>query len=132
VISLELPWNPAKLEQRIGRVDRISQHRSTHLTLLIARHATEAGLLTHLARRVLAARRAMSADVLGVAIPSESAVRTALFRPEITANPEGRRDSVVLCRRWQRGAVRSAAALLARRVLADRWRAPDGMATSVS
>ena len=26
VISLELPWNPARLEQRIGRVDRISQN----------------------------------------------------------------------------------------------------------
>ena len=37
VISLELPWNPARLEQRIGRVDRISQTRPTHLTLLVAR-----------------------------------------------------------------------------------------------
>ena len=32
VISLELPWNPARLEQRIGRVDRISQTRPTHFT----------------------------------------------------------------------------------------------------
>jgi SNF2 family DNA or RNA helicase len=41
VISLELPWNPARLEQRIGRVDRIGQQRPVHFTLLVARHDAE-------------------------------------------------------------------------------------------
>ena len=58
VISLELPWNPARLEQRIGRVDRIGQARPVHFTLLVARHDSEANLVAHLARRVLTANQA--------------------------------------------------------------------------
>src|SRR5262249_5327327 len=30
VVNLELPWNPMRLEQRIGRVDRIGQRRTVH------------------------------------------------------------------------------------------------------
>ena len=30
VVNLELPWNPIRLEQRIGRVDRIGQRRTVH------------------------------------------------------------------------------------------------------
>ncbi len=33
VINFELPWNPAKKNQRIGRIDRVGQ-RSKHLTVL--------------------------------------------------------------------------------------------------
>lgn len=33
VINFELPWNPAKKNQRIGRIDRIGQHNS-HLTVI--------------------------------------------------------------------------------------------------
>ena len=31
VVNLELPWNPMRLEQRIGRVDRIGQSRTVHV-----------------------------------------------------------------------------------------------------
>ena len=36
VVNYELPWNPARLEQRIGRVDRIGQRRSVHAVSLVA------------------------------------------------------------------------------------------------
>ena len=36
VVNLELPWNPMRLEQRIGRVDRIGQRRTVHAFHLIA------------------------------------------------------------------------------------------------
>jgi superfamily II DNA or RNA helicase len=58
VISLELPWNPVRLEQRIGRVDRIGQRGRVHLTLLVARHPAEAAMMAHLSRRELTATRA--------------------------------------------------------------------------
>ncbi len=45
VVSLELPWTPARIEQRIGRVDRIGQTRSVHATLILAGHPSESGLL---------------------------------------------------------------------------------------
>ena len=56
VLNLELPWNPSRLEQRAGRVDRIGQHRRVHIELFVARHAAEAGLLGRLDARTLAAR----------------------------------------------------------------------------
>lgn len=79
VIGLELPWNPARLEQRIGRVDRIGQLRSPHLTLLVANHETENGLLEHLSRRVFKARAEFAGDLLESVAPPESDVRTALL-----------------------------------------------------
>lgn len=36
VVSLEIPWTPLRLEQRIGRVDRIGQSRRVHALSLIA------------------------------------------------------------------------------------------------
>jgi superfamily II DNA or RNA helicase len=39
VISFDIPWTPLRLEQRIGRVDRIGQQRLVHATLLTTRHA---------------------------------------------------------------------------------------------
>ena len=41
VINLELPWNPMRLEQRVGRVDRIGQSRRVHAFNLIARDTGE-------------------------------------------------------------------------------------------
>ena len=52
VINLELPWNPMRLEQRIGRVDRIGQRRRVHAFHLVAEDAGEARLLDRLSLRV--------------------------------------------------------------------------------
>ena len=41
VVNYELPWNPARLEQRIGRVDRIGQQRTVHAITLVARDTAE-------------------------------------------------------------------------------------------
>ncbi|MBT9561038.1 MAG: SWF/SNF helicase family protein, partial [Myxococcales bacterium] len=35
-VNLDLPWNPALLEQRIGRVYRLGQNKAVHVYLLIA------------------------------------------------------------------------------------------------
>ena len=87
VISLELPWNPARLEQRLGRVDRLGQARTPHLSLLVARHDAERGLLSHLARRVLGAQRSFSHDALRDVLPPESHVRTTLLSSEPDRRP---------------------------------------------
>ena len=50
VINLELPWNPMRLEQRIGRVDRIGQRRRVHAFHLVTEHETR--LLDRVATRV--------------------------------------------------------------------------------
>ena len=66
VVNLELPWNPMRLEQRIGRVDRIGQRRTVHAFHLIAAGTGEAQLLMRLRERIDAARADIGApDPLG-------------------------------------------------------------------
>ena len=66
VINLELPWNPTRLEQRIGRVDRIGQRRTVHAIHLIADETGETLILDRLRSRITNARRDIAAaDPLG-------------------------------------------------------------------
>jgi hypothetical protein len=52
VVNYELPWNPARLEQRIGRVDRIGQGRRVHAISFVARDTAEDLVVAALARRL--------------------------------------------------------------------------------
>jgi hypothetical protein len=66
VINLELPWNPMRLEQRIGRVDRIGQRRTVHAVHLIAGDTGEARILERLMARIARARADIDApDPIG-------------------------------------------------------------------
>jgi hypothetical protein len=66
VINLELPWNPMRLEQRIGRVDRIGQRRTVHAFHLIARGTGEMRILDRLRARIRRAQAEVgSPDPLG-------------------------------------------------------------------
>jgi superfamily II DNA or RNA helicase len=56
IVNLELPWNPMRLEQRIGRVDRIGQRRIVHAFHLVAAGTGEMRLLDHLRRRIASAQ----------------------------------------------------------------------------
>jgi len=52
VINLELPWNPMRLEQRIGRVDRIGQRRIVHAIHLVSVGTGEERILSRLQERL--------------------------------------------------------------------------------
>jgi hypothetical protein len=52
VVNFELPWNPARLEQRIGRVDRIGQPRPVHALTLVARDTGEDVVIARFVRRL--------------------------------------------------------------------------------
>jgi superfamily II DNA or RNA helicase len=58
VVNVELPWNPMRLEQRAGRIDRIGQERRPHVVHLVARGTAEAVVQARLHLRI---RRAASA-----------------------------------------------------------------------
>jgi superfamily II DNA or RNA helicase len=49
VVNLDQPWNPAVLEQRIGRVHRLGQHRPVRVVHFIAQGTIEEGMLNLLA-----------------------------------------------------------------------------------
>lgn len=59
VINLDLPWNPAVLEQRIGRVHRLGQQRPVRVVHLISQGTIEEGMLA-----LLGFKTAMFAGVL--------------------------------------------------------------------
>ena len=81
VINLELPWNPMRLEQRIGRVDRIGQGRSVHVFHLIARGSGEPQLLSRLQSRVARVRGDVGgAGPLGIAGVAGDADDSAMAR----------------------------------------------------
>ena len=59
VIHLDVPWNPAVLEQRVGRVHRIGQRRSVQVLHLVTRESIEERV-----RQVLADKRALFEGLL--------------------------------------------------------------------
>lgn len=94
VINLELPWNPLRLEQRVGRVDRIGQQRAVHAVHLLARGTSEAKVLERLTMRVERIRQVMgeTADLLGRV--TEAEVAESVFEPNAVLSrrkPAGRR-----------------------------------------
>jgi superfamily II DNA or RNA helicase len=59
IVNMDLPWNPAVLEQRIGRVHRMGQKRPVQVVNFVAKGTIEEGLLS-----VLAFKRSLSAGIL--------------------------------------------------------------------
>ena len=71
VINLELPWTPVRLEQRIGRVERIGQTRRVHAIHLLAAGTSEEESVARLLLRT--ARVADALDDLRPVTDSEIA-----------------------------------------------------------
>ena len=67
VINVDLPWNPAVLEQRIGRAHRMGQTRQVQVLILVTEQTLEESLLN-----TLAAKK----DLALAALDSESQVDT--------------------------------------------------------
>ena len=59
VINLEVPWNPAVLEQRIARVHRMGQHRPVQVFNLVMRDSIEERVLRTLDVKAVAVRRSV-------------------------------------------------------------------------
>lgn len=62
VINVDLPWNPAILEQRIGRAHRMGQQRPVQVYLLVTEHTIEEKLLATLTAKDQLARAALNLD----------------------------------------------------------------------
>jgi len=132
VVNLELPWNPARLAQRAGRVDRIGQTRPVHVTLLVSRHRTESELLTRIAKRAVRSENAMGVSLAGVEWPTESDLGAELMadvsRPRLAGS---RRPtvSIDIDQTWQRQARWLARLTRTRRLWAAQWREAEPQAT---
>lgn len=59
VVNMDLPWNPAVLEQRIARIHRMGQQQPVRVINFVAKGTIEEGMLS-----VLAFKRSLSAGIL--------------------------------------------------------------------
>ncbi len=84
VVHVELPWNPLRIEQRNGRVDRIGQARAVHAICLVGRDTAEERIESRLAdrRRRIDAALERGPDELGL-------LDLALFDSSTTGVVEG-------------------------------------------
>jgi superfamily II DNA or RNA helicase len=112
VIDVELPWNPLRLEQRIGRVDRLGQQRTVHGIRLFHPGTIESEVLEHLRGRHHRADRDIAAAVFdGTPIdPGEPGIRSVVVA---TAKEEACR--LATARRFQEHAEPCCRAWTARR-----------------
>lgn len=62
VINIDLPWNPAVLEQRIARAHRMGQKRPVHVFVLVTEDTIEERLLDTLAAKTELAHAALDFD----------------------------------------------------------------------
>jgi superfamily II DNA or RNA helicase len=79
VIHYELPWSPARLEQRTGRVDRLGQRRKVHEILLVAHDTAERLVLAPLVHRVAHAAAAAPFRSPLLDVLTDSRVATAVL-----------------------------------------------------
>jgi superfamily II DNA or RNA helicase len=78
VVNLELPWTPVRLEQRIGRVDRIGQRRTVHAVQLVAAGTGEESTVARLHDRL--ARAAATLHGVSPEAPRDADVADAVVR----------------------------------------------------
>jgi superfamily II DNA/RNA helicase len=93
VINLEVPWNPAVLEQRIARVHRLGQHRPVRAINLVTRESIEERVLrtVELKRSLFDGVFAGTADEVSFEALGQRAfletVRGLIGEPELPAPP---------------------------------------------
>lgn len=107
-ISFDVPWTPLRLEQRIGRVDRIGQARRVHATVLTSRHPFDLLQRDRIGQRdrmsasaPLASCRRWTGTASGLARHYERLRRLhAHWRTALAPDPVDARVSPTVVRRW--------------------------------
>ena len=59
MINYDIPWNPNRLEQRMGRIHRYGQHREVYVFNLVAEDTREGKVLNRLFQKLEEIREAM-------------------------------------------------------------------------
>ena len=110
VINLELPWNPALLEQRIARAHRMGQKRPVQVYLMITENTIEENLLATLSAKHELAAAVLDPDSELREVQLASGIEELKRRLEalLGAKPEGSPDvSMQRARRGRRPRARA-------------------------
>ena len=118
VINLEVPWSPVRLEQRIGRVDRIGQQHCVHAINMIAAGTPEMTTVRRLVERERRAAGALGANAVSDMATAEAAITgldlpdhrpmtlpAALNRPDLRAEATSDAGWIETARRLDPGRV---------------------------
>ena len=87
VVHYELPWRPARIEQRVGRIDRLGQTRRVHEIALVAAGTVERLVLAPLVARAARARISGGAAAGLLDSLSEAAVLELVMGGELRVPP---------------------------------------------
>ena len=91
VVNLDIPWTPLRLEQRVGRVDRIGQARRVHALNLVASGTHDEVMARQLVERVLRIEAAFDQPLHHSHLRRVSEVETArLLTAKTLATPSPR------------------------------------------
>jgi superfamily II DNA or RNA helicase len=94
VVHYELPWNPARLEQRAGRVDRLGQDARVHEIALVAADTAERLVVAPLVARAVRARSVPGGSPM-LAVLAESRVADAVMTMTTAAVADERATSLM-------------------------------------
>jgi hypothetical protein len=90
IFNYDLPWNPMRVEQRIGRVDRIGQPREVKAFNLVLENSVEERIYEVLQYKLETILKEFGIDKTGDVLDSREAgakftelARTALLRPDV-------------------------------------------------
>jgi len=83
VINVDLPWNPAVLEQRIARAHRMGQKRPVQVFLLVTENTLEENLLTTLSAKQVLAVAALDPDATTSTVELASGIEEMKRRLEL-------------------------------------------------
>ncbi len=76
MINYDIPWNPNRLEQRMGRIHRYGQQKEVHIYNLVASDTREGMVLQALFRKLQRIQEALGSDrvfdVIGEVLPGRS------------------------------------------------------------
>ncbi len=93
MVNYDIPWNPNRLEQRMGRIHRYGQQREVHIYNLVAADTIEGRILSRLFDKLDRMRRELGSDrvfdVIGDVLPGRS-LRDLII--EAIANPRSLDD----------------------------------------
>ena len=126
VVHLEVPWTPTRIEQRVGRVDRIGQARTVHQVHLIARATVEESRVATVVQRL--SRVASTLNCLSSHRPDERQVAAYVLGndDEPEASPGDLPPGLMTIDLLERAGTESAHLLAARRVGRVLSGAPNG------
>ncbi len=89
MINYDLPWNPNRLEQRMGRIHRYGQKKEVHVINLVAADTREGAVLTRLFEKLQTIRESLGKDsvydIIGQLFPKKNLRRLIL---EAAANTQ--------------------------------------------